>query len=121
MPTTLVISVEGIEDDGFCSGLLLGVVIALQPHTFFDVWPGAVNWDESRFYEHMQLTLSVGDAVFFLGNARSSFCGRKCPPALLLGSGQCAEREVDTTCLMDIAAGIGNILPRGVKVPSSGK
>ncbi len=40
-------------------------MIALQPSTRFDVWPG----DQSRFYEHTQLVLQPGDAVFFLDNA----------------------------------------------------
>jgi hypothetical protein len=58
-------SLEGIRDDGVCGGLPLGVVVALEPNTYFDVWPGAVNWDDSRFCEHEGLTLGVGDAVVF--------------------------------------------------------
>jgi hypothetical protein len=112
-------SLEGIQDDGFCSGLPLGVVVALQPNTFFDAWPGAIIRDESRlFYEHKELKLGPRDAVFFLGNAVHAgaafekenvrlHCYLDCPDV---------QRQPDTTCFMDVAAGGGNIFPRGVKL-----
>jgi hypothetical protein len=112
-------SLDGIEDDGFCGGLPLGVVIALEPNTYFDVWPGAVNWDDSRFFEHRQFILETGDAVFFLGNAIHAGAAFEQANVRL----HCyldrpgVQREPDTTCFMDIAAGVGNVLPRGVKLP----
>ncbi len=44
-------------------------MVVLEPNTRFDAWLGAVGWDQSRFYEHAQLVLQPGDAVFFLGSA----------------------------------------------------
>jgi hypothetical protein len=111
-------SLEKIEDDGFCDGLPLGVVIALQPNTVFDMWPGAIGWDETRFYEHKQLKLGAGDAVFFLGNAvhaGAAFEKENVRLHCYLDS-PAVHREPDTTCFMDVAAGVGNILPRGVKL-----
>jgi hypothetical protein len=111
-------SLEEIEDDGFCGGAPLGIVIALQPNTVFDMWPGAINWDESMFYEHKQLKLGAGDAVFFLGNAVHAGAAFEKENVRL----HCyldvpdVRREPNTTCFMDMAAGVGNILPRGVKL-----
>jgi len=113
-------SLEGIKDDGFCSGLPLGVVIALQPDTQFDVWPGAVDWDVTRFYEQSQLTLDPGDAIFFLGNAvhaGAAFEEENVRLHCYLDSEE-VQREPDTTCFMDVAAGVGNVLPRGVQLPA---
>jgi ectoine hydroxylase-related dioxygenase (phytanoyl-CoA dioxygenase family) len=112
-------SLEKIMDDGFCGGAPLGVVSGLQPNTVFDMWPGAINWDVSRFYEHKQPKLGPGDAVFFLGNAVHAGSAFEKENARL----HCyldvpdVQREPNTTCFMDMAAGVGNILPRGVKLP----
>ncbi len=108
-----------IKDDGVCSGLPLGVVIAFQPNTLFDIWPGAIDWDETRFYEHKQVKLGPGDAIFFLGNAvhaGAAFENENVRLHCYLDSPG-VLREADTTWYMDVAAGIGNILPRGVKLP----
>ncbi len=112
-------SLDGIRDDGFCGGMPLGVVLALQPNTHFDIWPGAIGWDESRFYEHKQLTLCPGDAVFFLGHAvhaGAAFEEENVRLHCYLDSPD-VQREPDTTCFMDVAGGAGNVLPR-VKAPS---
>ncbi len=111
-------SLDGIKDDGFCGGLPLGVVIGLQGKMLFDVWPGAVNWDASPFFEHVQLTLGPGDAVFFLGSAVHAGAAFEEENVRLHGYLDSAEveREPDTTCFMDVAAGVANILPRGVKL-----
>jgi flagellar biosynthesis GTPase FlhF len=113
-------SLEKIKDDGFSGGAPLGVVIGLQPNTVFDMWPGAINWDGSRFYEHKQLKLGPGDAVFFLGNAvhaGSAFEKENVRLHCYLDSPD-VQREPNTTCFMDVAAGVGNILSRGVKLPA---
>ncbi len=103
----------GIGEDG----MPLGVMVVLEPNTRFDAWPGAVGWNQSRFYEHAQLVVQPGDAVFFLGNAvhAGAAFGGKCEFARERGDGQ--RRLPDTTFFMDTFAGVANILPRGAKLP----
>jgi hypothetical protein len=111
-------SLSSVRDDGFCGGLPLGVVVALQPDTVLDVWPGALAWDASRFYAHQQLKMGPGDAVFFLGNsvhAGAAFAEENIRLHVYLESAELQQQRVpDTTHFMDIHAGVANILPRGV-------
>jgi hypothetical protein len=113
-------SLKEMRDDGFCGGLPLGVVVALQPNTRLDAWPGAVGWDQSRFYEHQQLVLGPGDAVLFLGNvvhAGATFVEENIRLHSYLESAELRkERLPDSTYFMDIAAGVGNVLPLDVKI-----
>jgi hypothetical protein len=113
-------SLDGLADDGFCGGLPLGLVIAVQPNTRFDAWPGAVGWDQSCFYEHTQLVLEPGDAVFFLDNAvhaGAAFDEENARLHCYVETEELHQRRLpDTTCFMDVYAGVANILPRGVKL-----
>jgi hypothetical protein len=93
------------------------VVVAVK-RTQLDAWPGAVAWDESRFYEHQSLDLDAGDAVFFLGNAvhaGAAFAEENVRLHGYMESEDVRNRRLpDSTWYMDLAVGVGNILPRGV-------
>jgi ectoine hydroxylase-related dioxygenase (phytanoyl-CoA dioxygenase family) len=87
----------------------------------FDAWLGAVGWDQSRFFEHAQLVLQPGDAVFFLGNAvhaGAAFAEGNVRLHVYVETEELHQRRLpDTTFFMDTFAGVANILPRGVKLP----
>jgi len=112
---------DDLMDDGVCGGLPLGVIIALQDRTFFDAWPGARKWRHDRFYEHVQLELNAGDAIFFLPDAvhaGAAFAEENCRiHAYLESSLQHNNRAKDRTRFVDVASGVATILPRGVKIP----
>ncbi len=105
-----------MHDDGFCGGLPLGIVVGAQPNTRFDGWPGAVGWDQSRFFEHQQLVLGPGDAVLFLGNAVHAGAGyaeENVRFHCYLENAELRQQRLpDSTYFVDIAAGVGNVLPR---------
>ena len=36
--------------------------------TLFDVWPGAIRFDSSRKFKHLQIKLQAGDVLIFRGD-----------------------------------------------------
>jgi ectoine hydroxylase-related dioxygenase (phytanoyl-CoA dioxygenase family) len=36
--------------------------------TLFDVWPGAIRFDTSRKFKHLQIKLQAGDVLIFRGD-----------------------------------------------------
>lgn len=109
---------DDLVDDGFCGGLPLGVVVGLMSNTLFDAWPGARIWQHTRFYEHAQVILGAGDALFFLGDAvhaGAAFVEENCRiHAYLESRKQHDNREPDRTRFVDVGAGVATILPRNV-------
>jgi hypothetical protein len=76
------------------------------------MWPGAVNWDQSRFYEHAQLVLQPGDAVFFLCNAvhaGAAFVEGNVRLHVYVETEELHQRRLPDTTFMDIFAGVANI------------
>ena len=43
----------------------LSALIALQPGTFFDAWPGAIRYNEIDSFFHTSIEMSVGDVTLF--------------------------------------------------------
>ena len=46
----------------------LACLVALMDDTAFDVWPGAIRFDESRKIKSLQVRLNAGDMLVFRGD-----------------------------------------------------
>lgn len=46
----------------------LACLVALMDDTAFDVWPGAIRFDESRKIKSLQERLNAGDMLVFRGD-----------------------------------------------------
>merc|ERR1711916_95064 len=46
----------------------LACVVALQPNTFFDVWPGATRFNVRDPFEYVRLCMGPGDVCIFRGD-----------------------------------------------------
>jgi hypothetical protein len=44
------------------------LIVALADGTVFDVWHGAIRFDSSRVFKHLQIKLGRGDVLIFRGD-----------------------------------------------------
>ena len=113
--------VKDVVDDGVCGGLPVEAVVAVQPFTLFDIWPGAVSWDQKEFFEHMQLSLDAGSVCLFLGTAVHAGAAAQNEENVRLhmyieAREMRAKTDRDGSFFMDGGVGMVNILPRGVEL-----
>ena len=57
-------ALAGVTDDM----VPLACIVALADGTAFDVWPGAIRFDTSRMFKHLQIKLRRGDVLIFRGD-----------------------------------------------------
>ncbi len=46
---------NNLIDDGVCGGYPMGCLLALEPDTFFNVWPGSIDFTIDCFYDYQRL------------------------------------------------------------------
>jgi hypothetical protein len=64
----------------------LACLVALTDGTLFDVWPGAICFDSSRFYKPLQIKLRSGDVLIFRSD-------------LVHGGAAAGEKGISNSCL----------------------
>ena len=113
---------QDLPDDGLCRGLPLVAVVAVQGSTLFDVWPGAVSWEQTEFFEHVEVSLNTGDVCFFLGSAVHAEAAHNVDNVSIHMNVESREMPCklvrDESHFMDSNVGVVTILPRGVSLAS---
>ncbi len=52
----------------FGGGWPLGCLIALEPDSALNVWPGSIDFDANKRYHHERMALNAGDLLLFRGD-----------------------------------------------------